>query len=243
MKKQVYTKRDIVRRKKYARIIGIATSVIGLAMGMYTFFPLISYELYIKPAFANQQFASPIPQQTIITEDYIQSLFKTTAQQIGNINNSGSGSWLPNSYQNMQVTAQLSQYYLSIPKLGITNAVVSTTDNLVDDHLVHFPGTALPPNQGNAAIFGHSTLPQWFDPTDYKAIFATAHTLQVGDKITITVNKAVYTYNIVNLSIVEPEQVNYFAQDTDASYITIVTCTPPGTIWKRLLIKAKLETI
>lgn len=243
MRTQVYKKRDKKKVRKYARFIGIFASLFGLGLGMYTFFPLISYEVYIKPAFASQSFAAPIPQTTIITQDYIQSLLKNTARQIGTLNTSNSGSWLPDSYQQMQVTAQLSKYYLSIPKLGITNAEVSTTDNLVDEHLVHFPGSALPPNKGNAAIFGHSTLPQWFDPTDYKAIFATVHTLQTGDTINLTVNNQVYTYKVVDLSIVEPEQTSYFPQDTDASYITIVTCTPPGTIWKRLLIKAKLETI
>ena len=31
------------------------------------------------------------------------------------------------------------------------------------------------------------------------------------------------------------------ARDTTDSYLTLVTCTPPGTTWKRLIIKAKLE--
>jgi len=29
----------------------------------------------------------------------------------------------------------------------------------------------------------------------------------------------------------------------DNSYITLVTCTPPGTTWKRLVIRASLDSI
>ncbi len=243
MRTQVYKKRNTKDVRKVVRFSGLFASLAGLVLGMYTFFPLISYELYIKPAFASQNFAAPIPQKTILTEDYIQSLFKNTATSLRSLGSNNSQGWMPTTYKEMEIASQLSNYFISIPKLGITNANVSTIDNNVDEHLVHFAGTNLPPNQGNAAIFGHSTLPQWFDPTDYKAIFATAHTLVVGDAINVTINNQIYTYKIVNISIVEPEQTNYFEQNTDGSYLTIVTCTPPGTIWKRLLIKAKLETI
>lgn len=243
MKTQIYKKGNRKDVRKIIRFSGLFSSILGIVLGMYTFFPLISYELYIKPAFASQTFAAPIPQKTIITQDYIQSLFKNTATSLRNLGANNAQGWMPTTYKEMEVASQLSNYYISIPKLGIDNANVSTISNNVDEHLVHFPGTNLPPNQGNAAIFGHSTLPQWFDPTDYKAIFATVHTLQIGDAINVTINSQIYTYKIIDISIVEPEQASYFEQNTDGSYLTIVTCTPPGTIWKRLLIKAKLETI
>lgn len=243
MKTQVYKKANRRNVRKIVRFSGLFASLLGLVLGMYTFFPLISYELYIKPAFASQTFAAPIPQKTILTEDYIQSLLKNTASSLSRLGSNNSQSWMPTTYKEMEIASQLSSYNISIPKLGITNAEVSTVDNDVDRHLVHFAGTNLPPNQGNAAIFGHSTLPQWFDPTDYKAIFATVHTLQVGDAINVTINNQIYNYKVVDIAIVEPEQTNYFDQATDGNYLTIVTCTPPGTIWKRLLIKAKLETI
>lgn len=243
MKTQVYKKSNKKNVRQIVRFSGLFASLLGLILGMYTFFPLISYELYIKPAFASQTFAAPIPQKTIITEDYIQSLLKNTATSLSRLGSNNSQNWMPTTYKEMEIATQLSNYNISIPRLGITNAHVSTVDNNVDEHLVHFAGTNLPPNQGNAAIFGHSTLPQWFDPTNYKAIFATAHTMQIGDAIHVTINNQIYTYKVVDIAIVEPEQANYFEQNTDGSYLTIVTCTPPGTIWKRLLIKAKLETI
>ena len=240
MHKQIYKKSSRKDVRKIIRFSGLFASILGLFLGMYTFFPLVSYELYIKPAFASQSFAAPIPQKTIITQDYLQSLLKNTVTQLTSLN-SGDKNLLPTPYKAIEVAAQISSYNLAIPVLGIDNAEVSTIDNDLDHHLVHFPGTAIPPNIGNAAIYGHSTLPQWFDQHNYKAIFATAHTLKLGDVINITVSNELYTYKIINISIVEPEDTSYLAQDTDGSYLTIITCTPPGTTWKRLVIKAKLE--
>ncbi len=243
MKTQVYKKSNKKNVRKIVRFTGLFVSLVGLFLGMYTFFPLISYEIYIKPAFASQSFAAPIPKTTIITQDYIQSLLKNTATQLTRLTSQNGNTWLPTTYKEMQITTQLSSYSLSIPKLGIDYANISTIDYDVDEHLVHYIGTALPPNIGNAAIFGHSTLPQWFDPKNYKAIFATAHTMKIGDAINVTMADKIYTYKVVSMSIVEADDTSYLIQDTDGSYITIITCTPPGTIWKRLLIKAKLETI
>lgn len=90
-------------------------------------------------------------------------------------------------------------------------------------------------------IFGHSTLPQLFDPTNYKAIFATLHTLKAGDTFEVTVDDTSYSYKIFSISITTPDDMNIFSQSYDNSYITLVTCTPPGTIWKRLVIRASLE--
>lgn len=244
MRTLVYKKSKQKNVRKIIRLGGLSASIIGLILAMYTFFPLISYEIYIKPAFASQEFASPIPKTTIITQASIQSLLKNTAQQLSSIGNASDKNWLPNTsrYKEVGVTAQLSNYYLSIPKLGIANAYVSTTDNNVNVHLVHFPGTALPPNTGNAAIFGHSTLPQMFDPQNYKTIFATVLNLRAGDIINLTIGNQLYTYKVVDIRIISAEDTSYLTQDTDGSYLTIITCTPPGTTWKRLIIKAKLET-
>jgi sortase A len=199
--------------------------------------------MYIKPLFVSQSFTSPIPQTTIMTQNNIQSLIRNTATQMSHMGDTTGKSWLPNTkqYNNIAIIEKLSNYYLSIPSLGIDNAYVSTTDNNVNLHLVHFPGTAIPPNTGNTAIFGHSTLPQWFDPRNPKAIFATLHTLKVGNIITTTVGGRLFTYKIINIRIVEADETSYLAQDPDGSYLSIITCTPPGTTWKRLVIKAKLE--
>jgi sortase A len=145
-------------------------------------------------------------------------------------------------YKEVGVTEGLSNFYLAIPALHIPAEYVSMTDNDVNLHLIHFPDTAVPPSVGNAVVFGHSTIPQWFNPANPHDIFATALDTKVGDAIIVTVGSKSYTYTVVNMTIVPADDTSYLEQDTDGSYLSIVTCTPPGTTWERLVIKAKLET-
>jgi sortase A len=234
MEAHIYTKAKRKNYRKPLRFVGLGLIFLGLLFGLYAFFPLLSWQLYLRPVFASSNFASPIPQTTIMTQETIQSL----------LTNSLNGSdWLPAYYQEANVGSTITHYTLSIPKIKIDNAEVSAIDTDLSSHLVHFPGTALPPMKGNAVIFGHSTLPQLYNPTNYKTIFANIHNLIIGDKLLIKVNEALYTYKIISISIVDAENTSYLTQQSDDTYLTIVTCTPPGTVWKRLIIKSKLEKI
>ena len=110
-------------------------------------------------------------------------------------------------------------------------------------HLVNYQGTGIPGKNGNAVIFGHSTLPQLFNPKDYKTIFANVYKLKNGDVIYAMINGVTYTYKIFKITVVDPENSSALVQDYDNSYLTLVTCTPPGTTWKRLIVKAVLQEI
>jgi sortase A len=246
MRKLVYKKGRMISSRVIARFAGLVILFMGFILAAYTFAPLVSYEIYIQPAFASQAFASPIPQTTIITQDSITSLLANTASQISHLADPNDTSWLPQTnadqYKEVGVTEGLSNFYLAIPALTIPAEYVSMTDNDVNLHLIHFPGTAVPPNIGNAAVFGHSTIPQWFDPHNPHAIFATALNTKIGDAILVTVGSKSYTYNVISMTIVPADDTSYLEQDTDGSYLSIITCTPPGTTWERLWIKAKLET-
>jgi sortase A len=246
MKKQFYTKSNSVNARVIMRFIGLFIALGGFGLACYTFFPLVLYEIYVQPAFNNQTFASPIPQTNVITQGSLSSLIQNTATQLSHLGDSDDNSWLPpttsNQYKEVAVTEQLSNYYLSIPSLGIENEYVSMLDNNVNLHLIQFPGTAVPPNVGNTAIYGHSTLPQWFNPHNPHAIFATALNTKIGDSVIITIGSKVYTYKVISMTIVPADDTSYLAQDTDGSYLSIITCTPPGTTWERLVIKSKLAT-
>jgi sortase A len=232
MNTYLYKKSKRRNIRKIARFTGLGLAMIGLLLAIYVFYPLLSWQLYLRPVFASSNFASPIPQKTIMTPDTIASLLENSLNR---------GDWLPSIYQDSQITSAVTAYQLSIPKLKIENAEVSTLDTDISRHLVHFPGTAMPPKEGNAVIFGHSTLPQLYDPKNYKTIFANIHNMTAGDKILITSNNTIYTYVVTTISIVDAHDTSYLTQDQEKSFLTIVTCTPPGTTWKRLILKAKLE--
>src|SRR3989339_718930 len=147
--------------------------------------------------------------------------------------------WFPTSPQK-HVTAKVNTYTLSIPKLKIKDALVTISGDDLTVSLVHYGGTPLPGQHGNAVIFGHSTLPQFFNPTNYKTIFSLLPTMKIGDLIDVTYDGIKYTYSVFDMVVVEPTDLSPLEQRFDDSYMTIITCVPPGTYWKRLNVKARI---
>jgi sortase A len=240
MKNKVYQKRRSVNIKKIIRFMGLGIAICGLILGLYVFFPIISWELYVKPVFAGSNYASPIPQNTIVTKNYLKSLITNAEETIASINYTNSTNWLPQT-SNHTTESSVSFYSISIPKINLENAMVSTIDTDLSSHLVHFPGTSIPPLKGTAAVFGHSTLPQLYNREDYKTIFANIHDVNIDDEIIVTVNNKNYKYKIFDIQITDPQDSSYLTQNFDSSYLYIITCTPPGTTWKRLVVKARAE--
>lgn len=241
MNKIYYKKNRVFSVKKVLRVISLLLCCGGIGVIAYVLFPFMSWQIYFAPVFANQAITAPIPKKTIVTPLLLESLF-SQAQNNLSINYSDAKNWFPSIHQaNAKQKTALVSYRLSIPKLGIKNAYVSTVDYDLDNHLINYGGTALPPNKGTAVIFGHSTLPQLFNNNDYKTIFARLYTIKNGDAIQTTVGDITYTYKVYNTTVTDPLDTSVFAQQYDAGYLTLVTCTPPGTTWKRLIVRARME--
>ncbi|OGH24084.1 MAG: hypothetical protein A3B47_04415 [Candidatus Levybacteria bacterium RIFCSPLOWO2_01_FULL_39_24] len=236
MGKYYYKKNAQDNFKKYLRLTSGLLLLIGISIILYILFPIISWRIYFSPAFTSQDFTLSIPRANIV--DLARNLIDPTDY-------TRAENWFKNfkpaSNQKNQVDA--SSYTISIPTIKITEAVVSTIDNDLAKHLVNYQGTGIPGRNGNAVIFGHSTLPQLFNPKDYKTIFANVYKLKNGDMIYATVTGVTYSYKIFKTIVVDPENSSALVQDYDNSYLTLVTCTPPGTTWKRLIVKAVLIKI
>lgn len=244
MKKIYYKKSSRKNFKNILKAISLFTTIIGIFMFLYIFFPLISWQIYFAPTFAYQKINLPIPESTLINTSSLKNLVAYSANSlINNTDYTNAKNWFP-EHPPKQNKSNINSYFLSIPKLNIKDAEVTTIDYDLAKHLVNYGGTAIPPENGTAVIFGHSTLPQLFNPKDYKTIFATLHTLKIGDEINVTIENVTYLYRIYNINVVDSKDTEaIFSQRFDDSYITLITCTPPGTVWKRLVVKAKLEKI
>jgi sortase A len=148
--------------------------------------------------------------------------------------------------KNEFITPTPEYFYLSIPKLGIKNALVeANSDNLNPVNSIgHYPGTELPGERGNAFIFGHSVLPWFFNPKNYKTIFSTLPELEINDEIIITINGKELTYTVESKEELPPDKVQPLGEIKPAylneSTIVLMTCSPPGTKLKRLLVNAVL---
>ena len=228
--------------RKILKIAGLGFVLIGASFFLYFFFPVLSYQFFLANAFDKNRIEVPIPKYLVVNRN--NDLGSLVASGITSLTSdfTDARNWYPNlSPQNQK--AQVDSYLLSIPRLKIENAQVSTRDYDLAKHLVQYLGTSIPGEQGTAVIFGHSTLPQLFNPKNYKTIFATLHTLKVNDEVFINVDGITYKYKIFSIVITDPEDTNILSQSFDNSYITLVTCTPPGTIWKRLVVRASLDSI
>jgi len=137
-------------------------------------------------------------------------------------------------------------FYISIPKLGIERAEVDTNSESLspDERLGHYPGSALPGEVGNTFIYGHSVLPAFFDPKDYRAIFSTLDTLEEGDKFTVEFGGRSFLYVVEKATVLRPEDVHPLdpvaPSSLQQSYLTLMTCVPPGVRTNRLLVQSKL---
>jgi len=246
MSKYYYKKTSGNLLKKSLRIASAALLLVGLLIAVYIFFPLILWQIYFQRVFASQNITTPIPKSIVVNSSIIENLIIQARNTLTGVDYTNAENWFPTlntGKLGKKGSPKVSSYTLSIPKIQIDNAYVSTVDNNVGIHLINYQGTSIPGDLGNAVIFGHSTLPQLFNPKDYKTIFANAYKLKVRDKILTHVNGVSYLYKIYSISVVDPSDTSVFSQTFDNSYVTLVTCTPPGTVWKRLVIKASLEKI
>lgn len=152
--------------------------------------------------------------------------------------------WFPDRPQSsVPSTLNVKQYTISIPKLNIMDAKVTVGGEDLSKSLVHYIPTSLPGEYGNVVIFGHSTLPQLYNPKDYKTIFTYLPSLEEGDNIYVKMGDLQYQYQVFSMTVVNPNQTSVLDQDKSASYLTLITCVPPGTISQRLVVKAKLKLL
>lgn len=223
--------------KLFLRFVSFGILMVGAVMFFYTFFPIISWQIYFAPAFASQKIASPIPNVSAFNPGNIGNLLSNAANGV-TTNYNNAYNWYPGIGHE---AGQIVTYKISIPKIGVENATVSNKDSDLANHLVQFNSDTFPPKEGNSVIFGHSTLPQLFNPGNYRTIFANTYKLQTGDEVIVTNENRNYVYKIESITVVEPTDTTVLAEDFSDSFLTIITCTPPGTIWKRLIIKARIQ--
>lgn len=225
--------------KKIIRVLGLIFIAFGGALFFYILFPVLSWQIFFAGAYS-QNIDYPIPKTTIVGTSKFESLL--SASNLIGLDYTNAQNWFPD-LKIQKGQAKVDSYVLSIPALSISNAAVSTVDNNLAKHLVNYGGSPVPPDKGNSVIFGHSTLPYLFNPKDYKTVFANLYKLKVGDEVWAHVNNVSYKYKVFEILVVDPKNTSVLEQKYDDSFLTLVTCTPPGTVWKRLIIKAKLDTI
>ncbi len=137
---------------------------------------------------------------------------------------------------------------LEIPKIGTRAPIIlaeeSQKDNLSPlllNGVVHYPDTALPGESGNCVYIGHSSN-YWWQKSDFNYVFALIGKLAPGDKIIISHFSHIFSYTVSEIRTSPKNLVELFTETDGADpTLTLVTCWPNGTDFKRLLVKARLD--
>lgn len=229
-----------VKKRKKLKYFSLTIVILGVILLGNAVYPIVYYQLFVSPRFA-RTLLTPDPQALLVQNFGFAPSGNNVNFALGdqvNLENLTQPIFTQDS--NIQIVNQeTTSYFLSIPKLKIEKAKVVVGVDLKNS-LAQYPGTSLPGTLGNPVIFGHSVLPQFFNPKNYMTIFSTLPTLQPGDEILIDLNNIRYKYIVEKMIEVSPDDVSVLAQRYDDYYLTLVTCVPPGTYLKRLLVRARL---
>jgi sortase A len=73
-------------------------------------------------------------------------------------------------------------------------------------------------------------------------MFSLLPTLKKGDEINIEYDGVSYVYKVENMFEVMPTDIQVLDQDYSDSFVTLVTCVPPGhpSDPKRLIVRARV---
>lgn len=238
MPRYQYVKSQPKRPMRRSIFVSFFLIGIGLGMVMWVSWPILSFRLFTAPLFVD--IVSPVAER----RSKVSGGTKERADLVyaASVDYTNENTWFPQKPQK-KVNTKVTAYRLSIPKLTIKDSLVIIGGDNLNKSLIHYGGTAFPGQNGNAVIFGHSILPQFFDPRNYKSIFSTLPTLAIGDDLSITYDGVTYRYKVEEMVVRSPEDLSILEQPMDDSYVTLVTCVPPGTYWERLNVKARLVKI
>ena len=123
--------------------------------------------------------------------------------------------------------------YIDIDAIGVELPIYHGTENSVLNIAVgHLQGSSLPVGGAgtHCVLSAHRGLPS-------ARLFTDLDQLKVGDTFRITVLNRLLTYEIDQILIVEPDQLDSLAIVEGEDYCTLVTCTPYGINSHRLLVR------
>jgi len=137
------------------------------------------------------------------------------------------------------------EFSIVVPKIGANAQIIDNVDTAdeaaysaaLKKGVAHALGTAYPGEGGHIFLFAHST-DYWWNVSTYNAVFYLLGKLEKGDEINLYYKGQRYVYHVIDKTVVDPSQVEYITRKTNTEFLTLQTCWPLGTTFKRLLVFA-----
>lgn len=206
-------------KSRRAKIMSLSLAAVGFLLIAAVLSPIVTYNL-TSGQFT--RFLSPVPE--------------------GSFDSTKASEWFTGVSADNTTPGGVKFYTMSIPRLGIADATVSVGGEDLSQFLVQYDGTALPGKDGSTVVFGHSVLPQFYNPRDYLTIFSTLPSMRKGDMIRLEYDGVSYGYKVSEMYEVLPTQLEVLRQDVSGKNLLLITCVPPGDPRRprRLVVKASL---
>ena len=139
---------------------------------------------------------------------------------------------VPNYDKILDITGTGIMGYITIPVIQVELPIYhGTSEGVLNIAAGHLKGSSFPVggDSTHAVISAHRGLPS-------ARLFTDLDQLVTGDVFTITVLDQIFTYEVEEILIVLPEEVDKLAITPQKDYVTLMTCTPYGINTHRLLI-------
>lgn len=137
-----------------------------------------------------------------------------------------------------------------IPKINANSKVIADVDPYNEQEyqwaltkgVAQAKGTALPGEEGNVFIFSHSSV-NFYEAAKYNSVFYLLSKLERGDEVILYYQNKEFKYKVTDKITVDPANLSYLTEKTSKKMLTLMTCWPPGTTLKRLIIIAEMSDI
>lgn len=151
-----------------------------------------------------------------------------------------------NRQKNVQIEPIDKNFGIVIPKINANSRIIANVDpfnekiyqKALTQGVAHAQGSTLPNEVGNVFLFSHSSV-DWYVANRYNSVFYLLSKLEKKDQIIIYYQNKKYQYLVSEKKIIDAEEIKYLYHKQAQRTLTLMTCWPPGTNLKRLIIVAK----
>lgn len=144
----------------------------------------------------------------------------------------GSGRVIPDNYEEVLDVDGI-MGYIKIPKIKVDLPIYhGCKEESLQKGVGHLEDTALPiGGKGNHCVLsGHRGLPA-------AELFTDLDKLEKGDQFYLYILDKILTYEVDQIKVISPEEVQELRTIPDRDLVTLITCTPYGVNSHRLLVR------
>jgi len=137
---------------------------------------------------------------------------------------------------------------IEIPKIGIEAPLLFVESEREEDYkapllkgVVHYYQSALPGEEGQTIILGHSAPSGW-PKIHYDWVFSDLNKLEAGDEIFINYKNHQYHYIVSKKFFLDKgEEIPSEDLTNPNNVLILISCWPPGVNQRRIAIQAELQ--